>query len=240
MARLLALNAETGSSSPEVSSNGLAESADDRMDIDSVDERMSIVQSDYGAHRPLKVEMSNDRAASRMSIYQDDGESALGGAVLHPSQVLRSQQVFADVHQRLLSAMTAWDEAHPVKIRESFSEEDTYIRVGDTEYDDVVFGRRPEDEGQGYVKGAFGLNNHLEVITIKRSGRVQFATFVGELYDWGEDDKDLYFAVDGLLYCGSANFQYPKTVDGWDQVLVGDAFDLRRLSPDDVLTALPR
>jgi hypothetical protein len=69
MARLLALNVDTGLSSLEVSSNGLAESADDCMDIDSVDERMSIVKSDYGAHRSLKVEMSNDRADSRMSIY---------------------------------------------------------------------------------------------------------------------------------------------------------------------------
>jgi hypothetical protein len=53
-----------------------------------------------------------------------------------------------------------------------------------------------------------------------------------------EKTGELYFGIEGEVYCHPMDRLYPRSIDGWYQVLVGHAFDLGLLSPKNVLKPL--
>jgi hypothetical protein len=228
MSRLLALN-ETSLLSPQESSNGLAESLGDRMEVDSMDERMSIVKSDYGTQPSLKVETSNS-GMEKMSISAEveDGEPQLSSA-----EVARNLAVFRHVQSVMEAALRQWDEAHPIKIRSCLNEDDIYIDLADEDFENLIFGRRAD--APGYIMGGISLTKQREIVQIGQLRKKLFATAIGELYDWNDDDKGLYFALDGNVYCSSLRHGSPSCKDGWYHVAVDYSFRLESIFPNDIL-----
>jgi hypothetical protein len=230
MSRFLALNG-TGWLSPQESSKGLAELVGDRMEVDSMDERMSIVKSDYGAQPSLKVETSSGMEKTSISAEVEDGEPQLSSA-----EVARNLAVFRHVQSVMEAALRQWDEAHPIKLRSCLNEDYIYIDLPEEDFENLIFGRRAD--APGYIMGGISLMKQREIVQIGQLRKKLFATAIGELYDWNDDDKGLYFALDGNVYCSSLRHGSPSCKDGWYHVAVDYAFRLESIFPNDILTPI--